>query len=385
MVIFDDLQILKKLGSGMFATNYLVKTTKNNEYVLKIQKILYSQEELKNNKKDFNNEIWREIDLYEFINTLNKNDQIFFQKLYDYKIVDNCDHIQERPIKIEKCDDIFNKLDESKWCIKLLLEYKEGDTITDFLMKNKLTEKQVYSVLLQICKVMLILNEAGYSHNDLHCDNIIINKTDKKYFNLLDKKIPYNGYQISVIDYGMVLNKKFGIKYDFNNKVFIDDIKKHFFNEMFYATYLIINNSSIYIADCVKAKKKLPWERKNYSGSYSIKKMVLNHPEFYRTTKNKYLKMYPKAKRLLNYFEKNIETKKEIYEIINNKKNQEDFWNVINKTYYEFHLLFPKKYAKYEKWCSHHEHLLPKDVVLNLLIIDNYNNYVNYLITKCLE
>jgi hypothetical protein len=184
----------------------------------------------------------------------------------------------------------------------------------------------------------------------------------------------------------MVLNKKFGIKNnDMKNKSFLENPEKYLFNEMFYATYFIINNNFIYIADCTKAKKKLPWERKNYSVSYAIKKLVLNHPDFYKTTKDKYLKIYPNAKRLLNYFEKNIDTEKEIYEIMNKRKNQEAFWNVINKVQYEFHLLFPKKYSKYGKWCSYHEHLLPKDVVLNLLIINNYKDYVNYLISNLLN
>ena len=51
----------------------------------------------------------------------------------------------------------------------------------------------------------------------------------------------------------------------------------------------------------------------------------------------------------------------------------------------EFHLCFPDKYTKYVKWCSYHEFLLPKDIVLNLLIINNYTDYINYLISKCLE
>ena len=62
-----------------------------------------------------------------------------------------------------------------------------------------------------------------------------------------------------------------------------------------------------------------------------------------------------------------------------------DFLQLINRIQYEFHLLYPKLYAKYEKCSSYHEQLLPKDVVLKLLMIDNYKEYVDYLITKCLE
>ncbi len=96
MVNFDDLQIIKKLGSGVFGTSYLVKKTKdsNQEYVLKIQKLLYSEKKLKDNNRDYKEQIWREIDLHEFVNTLDKKEQIFFTKIYEYKIINNCDYIQ---------------------------------------------------------------------------------------------------------------------------------------------------------------------------------------------------------------------------------------------------------------------------------------------------
>ena len=76
----------------------------------------------------------------------------------------------------------------------------------------------------------------------------------------------------------------------------------------------------------------------------------------------------------------NIDTK-EIYELYN-KKNYSDFTQLINRIQYEFHLLYPKLYAKYEKWCSYYEHLLPNDVVLKLLNINNYKEYIDYLISK---
>jgi hypothetical protein len=85
MVNFDDLHIIKNLGSGAFGTSYLVKTNKEKEYVLKVQKLLYSDKKLKYNVRDYKEQIWREIDLHEFINTLDKKEQIFFTKLYDYK------------------------------------------------------------------------------------------------------------------------------------------------------------------------------------------------------------------------------------------------------------------------------------------------------------
>ncbi len=151
------------------------------------------------------------------------------------------------------------------------------------------------------------------------------------------------------------------------------------FNEMFVSTYKIINNYAQYINDCNILKKKLPWEHKDYKLSSLIKKIMSKHSDFYKTTKDKYLQVYPNADKLLKYFENNID--KEMYELYN-KKNYSDFLHLINRIEYEFHLLFPEKYAKYGKWCSYYEHLLPNDVVLNLLKIDNYKEYVDYLISK---
>ncbi len=130
MVNFDDVIIKRKLGAGMFGTTYLAEY-KNKEYALKIQHILE-----KDKNKDYRNEMWRELDLYKFINKLDKEDQLFFTKLHDYKIYNNCNHVQERPFKTNNKE--FNKklkeLDESEWCVKYLLDYKGSNTVTEKLI-----------------------------------------------------------------------------------------------------------------------------------------------------------------------------------------------------------------------------------------------------------
>ena len=74
IINFDDVKIKNKLGSGLFGTTYLA-VLNNKEYALKIQHIFE-----KDKNKDLKNELWRELDLYNFINTLNKKDQLFFNK-----------------------------------------------------------------------------------------------------------------------------------------------------------------------------------------------------------------------------------------------------------------------------------------------------------------
>ena len=91
---FDNIKIIKKLNAGWHGTIYLCKYT-NKLYALKIQHILE-----KDRIKSYDNSIWCEIDLYNSINKMPKNDQLFFTKLYGYKIYDNCTHKQIRPFNL---------------------------------------------------------------------------------------------------------------------------------------------------------------------------------------------------------------------------------------------------------------------------------------------
>jgi serine/threonine protein kinase len=391
MINFDDIKIIKTLGSGMLGTTYLVKYI-NKEYALKIQHIL---EDDKN--KDFKNEMWRELDVYEYINNLDNEDKLFFTKLHGYKIYNKCTHIQKRPFELKGNNEFVNKLkklDESDWCVKYLLDYKGKMTLHKFLSTKKQTIKQLYSLMLQICKIIYILYEGGYSHNDLHSENIMINKTTKKYFNFMDKKIPYYGYQLSAIDFGEVLHKKFGIKYTGYQEVFIKNKERFLFTEIFYDTYHVIDNFSKNMDKCKKLKQKMPWERNQNIGDYIKKKILLKHTDFLTITKNKYFTSFPGSEKIFNDLMKMIQSKKYakynidhlIREITKNKiMERDDFWHFINRIEYEFNLFFPEKYSKYFGWCSYYESRLPKNIVQDLLQINNYKDYINYLIQKIEE
>ena len=90
MVDFNNIKVIKKLGIGAYGTTYLCNY-KRKQYALKVQHILETDK-----IKDYKNELWREIDLYEYINTLPKKDQRFFTKLYGYVIYNGCTHKQIR-------------------------------------------------------------------------------------------------------------------------------------------------------------------------------------------------------------------------------------------------------------------------------------------------
>jgi hypothetical protein len=76
--IFDKIKIINKIGCGFQGETYLIKI-KNKEFILKRQQI--TEDEYTNDT--FNNQIYREIEFYKWINKLRKN-KIFFMQMNNY-------------------------------------------------------------------------------------------------------------------------------------------------------------------------------------------------------------------------------------------------------------------------------------------------------------
>jgi len=366
MIDFNKITILKKLGAGMLGTVYLVKY-KNDKYALKIQKIL------DNNKiQDYGHSFWREIDFYNYINTLNPSEQIFFTKLYNNRIIDNCKHVQIRQYNIKK---IF-LINNSNICSELLIEYKGNTTLLEYLNKKSLNISQTYSIIIQICNIAYIAYKGGYSHNDLYnFNNIMINRTKLINFTFLNKNIPFNGIILSAIDYGLVFHKKFVKDYknytEIIDELFLKDRKKFLFNEIYDLIMRIIFNKKKY--------SKLKCKNRSENGF----KMIINkNYHFYIDRKNKYTKIYPKTIYLFDYIEKNLNIP--FYNIFKNKKkeNIEEFNNVFFKIIDEFHIFHPKLYTKYFYYESYYKINLPKEDVLDIMKFTNVDDLFNYLVNK---
>ncbi len=189
----DKYNIIKKIGNGAYGTTYKVEYN-NKYYALKKQKILESD-----TKKNLNSNIWREIEFYKWINKLNKDDQIFFMKLYEFNIEKSCDLNQE----------IDNKqLNRSKICLNLLVDLKDG-----VLKDLNLSKNQNNSLLIQMLYIIYLLRKSNWIHHDIHPGNIgykIVDEDMKLTIRINNKlfKIPTYGYIFSLIDYGMCSNKK---------------------------------------------------------------------------------------------------------------------------------------------------------------------------------
>jgi len=82
----------------------------------------------------------------------------------------------------------------------------------------------------------------------------------------------------------------------------------------------------------------------------------------------------------LNKTIEEIKTIKYLTAFFLNKNNEDDSKHILFRIIFEFQLLFPDEYSKYFKFCSSYNNLLPVNVVKEILLINNYKDYINLLI-----
>ena len=215
------MKYMKLLGTGFSGSTYLVKMN-GKEYALKIQHVL--EKDLFNKKS----QIWNEIKFYKYVSDYYP----LFKKFYSYKIITDCDFRKNnKSIGLtvsNSAKNKYKKLQESKYCIEYLTSY-ENNALDNIL--DKLTVKQIYSLILQLLFGIKILQKKKYTHNDLNIYNITYNKTKKKYItikiNNKKYKILIYNYIYTIIDYGAVKiqPKKFNKSQDINN--LIHNIEKY--------------------------------------------------------------------------------------------------------------------------------------------------------------
>lgn len=317
-IIIDDLIIIKTLGYGMVGTVYKTEY-KKKFYALKVEHIL--ETDLKYNPKSV---VWREINFC--VNfALKYPDQ--FTNLLVYDFIDNCTHKQKYSFPIKtfplKAQENFIKLKNSNWCIRKVFELIDGSLDS---VLGDLNIKQIYSMIVQLCWIIKLLESNGYIHGDIHSGNIGFIQTKSKYINIWNQKIPTYGYIFKLIDYGLVAHKsdklniweKENIKYLFTNGEVTSIIHLLFDNQKFWNW---VNKNKIKYNDYktdLKAFNKTP--EKKY-----IKKITSNKDLQFLLFQIMYPEQYQKLA-LGNNFIKTIEPKIytdliDIILIIQNTKN----------------------------------------------------------------
>lgn len=350
-----NIKIIKQIGVGMQSKVYLVEIN-SLLYAMKIQNILENDK-----KKSYSKRLWREIDFYEYINTLSEDDQEFFNKLYAYKIHNNCK--------------FKSNFINSKWCLNFILRYESEYTLKTYLLQNSnISTNIIYSFILQLIKILMIFHKGGYAHNDFHFRNILVKNTNKTHFKFQNYNIPYYGKQLVIIDYGLVLHKKF--KSENETNMFFLDTEYYLFKEMYKRILdIIINMPNLRNKHGIN----------NYDKFFEItfKQIMIHHEKFFKTASLKYIKIFGNSS-IINYIYDNRESNETLDNLIKNSDINYDFkiWKVINRIVYEFLIMYPKEFKKYFGLSSNYKINFPKKEYLEFLLTKNYKEIINLFLKK---
>jgi hypothetical protein len=112
-----------------------------------------------------------------------------------------------------------------KFPVQIICMENCENTFDSLIANEELEEKEWFSALMQIIMTLVTYQKVFlFTHNDLHTNNIMYNKTDKKFlyykFNNKYYKVPTYGRIYKIIDFGR------GI-YKFNGKQFCSDCFKN--------------------------------------------------------------------------------------------------------------------------------------------------------------
>jgi hypothetical protein len=367
---FTKIKVVKKLGTGMYATTYLIEYD-GKQYAMKKQKILE-----RNRNKSSRSITWREMFFYDYVNKMPQDTQKFFCKLYDFKIEDNCTHTQIRPKNIQRNTNLKKIMDEinaSNICANFIIEYKGDTTLYDF-MGTKLSAKQIYTILLQLCKIIFVMSEAMYSHNNVHLGNFMVLPTKDKTFEFMGHQIPHNGLQISAIDYGDMTLEASGSKY-------AEDEESYYFLELSKVINYVIMNIPKMEKDCRLQKKKYPSELdKNYIDNF-FKTILTKHEKIIDGYAEKYLRLYPYLRNFYSLLKKSIQ-KLSIDKLKKGLKYRNEMITFLLKIEINFALDHPQEYAKITGWCSAPVFTLPKKDVLEILECKTRADYFKFFREK---
>lgn len=366
--MLHNIKKVKILGKGYLGTTYLVKKD-GVEYALKVTKILPSEM-----VKSMKLKLWLELDFYEFIDQLDKYDIKFFVKLYAYEF-HKCNHIQERICHNIKEIERMKPYDDSKWCMYKLLELK-GETLVNYNINNKLSKKHIYCMIIQFAYISSILKSNTYTHNDLHSENITVQKSDNPIIKYKKKRynLPIN-IQLSIIDYDSVVSKEHN-----KRKLFVKYPEIVYYNEMFKPIWYIILKNDKLIFDCKKQDNILPWNRdkKKYTNNKVLNEFMTNHPKLWNEKKEKIIKRYKGSAKYIENFEKNKMIDISYIKNVNNCIGR----IAMNSMAEYFGIHYPKRYGEIYGWCSYHKPYFAKKELLELFEYTTTDQIIKHCLLK---
>jgi hypothetical protein len=108
-----------------------------------------------------------------------------------------------------------------KFPVQIISMEKCENTFDDLILNEELSEDEWYSALMQIIMILITYQKMfAFTHNDLHTNNVMYNKTDLKFVYYCYKKryykVPTFGRIFKIIDFGRSI-------YKFDGKLFCSD------------------------------------------------------------------------------------------------------------------------------------------------------------------
>lgn len=108
-----------------------------------------------------------------------------------------------------------------KFPVQIICMEQCETTFDDLILNEELSEMEWYSAFMQIIMILITYQKMfAFTHNDLHTNNVMFNKTDKEFLYYCYKKkyykVPTFGRIFKIIDFGRSI-------YKFDGKVFCSD------------------------------------------------------------------------------------------------------------------------------------------------------------------
>jgi hypothetical protein len=167
--------------------------------------------------------------------TNNENDN---ELIDENKECDDCDDCDECDDSNESWEDFDSEQEDGeeeeeeeifatipKVPVQVICMENCENTFDNLMMNNELSNDEWFAYLMQIIMMLLTYQKTFlFTHNDLHTNNVMYNKTSKKYiiyrYNNNLYKVPTFGKLFKIIDFGRSI-------YKFQGKTFCSDSFKH--------------------------------------------------------------------------------------------------------------------------------------------------------------
>lgn len=138
---------------------------------------------------------------------------------------DNSCYSSDEDISEDELEEEYIFATIPKFPVQVICMENCEDTFDSLILNKKLSHDEWFSALMQIIMILIAYQKAfSFTHNDLHTNNVMYNKTDKKFlyycYNKTIYKVPTFGRIFKIIDFGRSI-------YKYDGKLFFSDSFKN--------------------------------------------------------------------------------------------------------------------------------------------------------------